>query len=281
MKRNLGRQKNHVPLVFLVAGALVAMPDRASRCQAIYVSSAASSPIVASPTEQMLAYEVASIRPWDGNGFALPLRVYIQGAFGMPLNVTASVIGPDWITSAKYVIKAEPPDSIRDAMQTMSVEQKRREIGLMQQSLLTDRFKLKAHFETREMPVYELVPAKGGPKLNETTGPITGQRQLAIGASAIRAKAASIDMLIQILESVPDIGGRVVINKTGLTGSYDFSLKWVPMETMSSSGAASTTDAEGASLFTAIEEQLGLKLVAAKGPGQVLVIDHIERPSEN
>ena len=281
MKCSLGRQKNHVALVFLVAGALVAMPDRASQCQAIYVSSAASSPIVASPTEQMPAYEVASIRLWDGNGFALPLRVYIQGAFGMPLNVTASLIGPDWITGAKYVIKAEPPDSIRDAMQTMSVEQKRREIGLMQQSLLTDRFKLKAHFETREVPVYELVPAKGGPKLNETTDPITAQRQLAIRPSAIWAKATSIDMLIQILESVPDIGGRVVINKTGLTGSYDFSLKWVPMETMSSSGAASTTDAEGASLFTAIEEQLGLKLVAGKGPGQVLVIDHIERPSEN
>jgi uncharacterized protein (TIGR03435 family) len=87
------------------------------------------------------------------------------------------------------------------------------------------------------------------------------------------------------LECAADIGGREVIDKTGLTGVYDFSLKWTPLQTAAAPGGGSETapspDVEGASLFTAIEEQLGLKLVPTKGPGQVLVIDHIEQPSEN
>ena len=83
-----------------------------------------------------------------------------------------------------------------------------------------------------------------------------------------------------MLECSPDIDGREVVDKTGLTGFYDFSLKWTPMQTTAAPGGAPSPDVEGVSLFTAIEE-LGLKLVPAKGPGQVLVIDHIEKPSEN
>jgi bla regulator protein BlaR1 len=123
------------------------------------------------------------------------------------------------------------------------------------------------------MPVYQLIVAKGGPKLKESSD--LSQVQIAVGASAIRGKSARMSMFVGALESVPDVGRRVVIDKTGLSGAYDFSLKWTPLE------SASSTDTEGASLFTAIEEQLGLKLVPVKGPGQVLVIDHIEQPSEN
>jgi uncharacterized protein (TIGR03435 family) len=231
----------------------------------------------------MPAYEVASIRPWNGDGFGIPLRGYIQNAFGIPGNSIGWVIGPEWINSARYVIRAKPPDSIRDAMQKMSPEDRIKEGRLMAQALLADRFKLKAHFETREMPLYDLVPAKGGAKLKED--PDSTKGAIAVGASRIRATAAPIHNLIDALESVADIGGQVVIDKTGLTGRYDFSLKWMPLQTAAApggeSGAAPPPDAEGASLFTAIEEQLGLKLVSTKGPGQVLVIDHIEKPSEN
>jgi uncharacterized protein (TIGR03435 family) len=107
---------------------------------------------------------------------------------------------------------------------------------------------------------------------------------IAVGASRIRATAAPIHNLIDALESVADIGGRVIVDKTGLTGRYDFSLRWTPLQTAAAPGGESGTapaDAEAASLFTAIEEQLGLRLVSTKGPGQVLVIDHIEPPSEN
>jgi bla regulator protein blaR1 len=102
-----------------------------------------------------------------------------------------------------------------------------------------------------------------------------------VGASILRGQAVSTHNLIDGLESVPDIGGRVVLDKTGLSGSYDFLLKWTPLEASGLSASAPSPDSESVSLFTAIEEQLGLKLVPAKGPGEVLIIDHIERPSEN
>jgi uncharacterized protein (TIGR03435 family) len=231
----------------------------------------------------MPAYEVATIKPWDGKGFEMPpLRFYIQQAFGISPNTVGRVIGPDWINSTRYVIQSKPPDSIRDAMQTMTAAERYRENALMMQSLLADRFQLKAHFETREMPVYQLVLAKGGSKLKED--PDTTKHRFAAGASGIRG-SLTIHDLIDNLECAADIGGREVIDKTGLTGVYDFSLKWAPLQTAAvpggGNGTAPSPDLEGASLFTAIEEQLGLKLVSAKGPGQVLVIDHIERPSEN
>jgi uncharacterized protein (TIGR03435 family) len=231
----------------------------------------------------MPSYEVATIKPPGPNDYAMPLRVEIQDAFGIPPNSTGWVIGPDWINSAKYVIHGKPPDSIRVAMQTMSPAERSREVQLMMQGLLADRFKLKAHFETRVMPVYQLTVAKGGPKLK--ANPEVGKGMIAVSPSMIQGKDVTMRQLLGSLENVPDIGGRVVIDKTGLSGTYDFNLKWTPMEaTAPSSGSAGTapsSDAEGASLFTAIEEQLGLKLVATKGPGQVLIIDHIERPSEN
>jgi uncharacterized protein (TIGR03435 family) len=231
----------------------------------------------------MPAYEVATIKPPDANDFGMSLRVYIQWAFGLPLNTIGSVIGPDWINSTRYVIQSKPPDSIRDAMQTMTAEERSKEDELMRQSLLADRFQLKAHFETREIPVYELLVAKGGPKLKENQD--KSNARIRSGGSGILATAVSIHNLTDALESAADVGGRLIVDKTGLAGRYDISLKWTPLQAVAASGGegASTpaSGGEGVSFFTAIEEQLGLKLVPAKAPGQVLVIDHIERPSEN
>jgi uncharacterized protein (TIGR03435 family) len=266
--------------LLLLPGALIAISGQLAPCQTCFVQASASSPIMAKPVEQMPAYEVATIKPWDEKGFATPLRFYIQQAFGISPNIVGSVVGPEWINSTRYVIQGKPPDSIRDAMKTMTTADRSRENALMQQSLLADRFQLKAHFETREMPVYQLVLAKGGSKLKEDSDP--AKRRIAVGASMIRATAAPIHNLIETLECSADIGGREVIDMTGLIGTFDYSLKWTPMQAVAgpSDGTAPSPD-EGASLFTAIEEQLGLKLVSAKGPGQVLVIDRIEHPSEN
>ncbi len=228
------------------------------------------------------SFEVASIKPWDGTGFGIRLLVYIETAFGVPANSNGLVIGPDWINNARYVIQTKPSDSIRDAMQKMTADEKRKITGQMQQSLLADRFQLKAHFETREMPEYELVVAKGGLKLKEN--PDASPSGIAIGSSAIKGIAVPVPILVNLLMAAPDIGGRVVINKTGLTGRYDVSLKWVSISGASPAAgdaAVLSADADSVSLFTAIEEQLGLKLVPTKGPLQVLMIDHIERPTEN
>ena len=280
--RNSGRHENNGALTLLAAGALIAISGQLAPCQMCTVRPSATPPFMGASGEQMPAYEVATIKPWDGKGFAMPLRVYIQGAFGIPPNIIGRVIGPDWINNTRYAIQAKPPDSIRDAMQTMTIAERMKEIDEMQQSLLADRFQLKAHFETREMPVYQLVLAKGGLKLKEEPDPT--KHRFGMNPSSFRG-SATIHDLIDILECSADIGGREVIDQTGLTGVYDFSLKWTPLQTAAApgggSGTAPSPDVEGASLFTAIEEQLGLKLVPTKEPGQVLVIDHIERPSEN
>jgi uncharacterized protein (TIGR03435 family) len=283
MTRYVRGYENRGGLMLLV-GALIAISGRFAPCQTNAVPpSVASTPVKVAPSDQMAAYEVATIKPWDGQGFAMPLRVYIQLAFGIPPNRIGCVIGPDWINSARYVIQAKPPDSIRDAMKPMTTAEAAKEIERMRQSLLADRFQLKAHFETREMPIYQLVLAKGGSKLKENRD--STKSWILPGASAIKANAAPITALIGTLESAPDIGGRAVIDKTGLSGLYDISLKWTPMDATALPGGGSdstpSTDAEGASLFTAIQDQLGLKLVSAKGPVQVLIVDHIERPSEN
>ncbi|HEX3570182.1 MAG TPA: TIGR03435 family protein [Acidobacteriaceae bacterium] len=282
MARNVSGRENHGGFTLLLAGVLIAVSGRLALCQTCYVGSSASAPVMAAPSEQMPAYEVATIKPVEANGFGTPLRVYIQRAFGIPPNVNGRIIGPDWINNAKYVIRAKPPDSIRDAMQTMTIAERMREDSLMQQSLLADRFQLKAHLETREMPVYQLVLAKGGSKLKEQPDP--AKRRFGMNPFLFQGSAMLRD-LIDVLECSPDIGGREVTDKTGLTGLYDISLRWTPVQTAAApgggNGIAPSPDVEGASLFTAIEEQLGLKLVPAKGPGQVLVIDHIERPTEN
>jgi uncharacterized protein (TIGR03435 family) len=275
-------RENYRALALLVAAALIVISARLAPGQCV-IDLSGTAPVMASPSERMPAYEVATIKPWDGNGFAMPLRSYIQRAFGIPPNVAGRVIGPDWINTAKYAIQAKPPDAIAVAMQKMTNEERMKETHLMMQSLLADRFQLKAHFETREMPVYELVLAKGGSKLKEDSD--LTKRRAAMGASAIRATAAPISVMLDALECAPDIGGREVVDKTELTGTYDFSLRWTPLQAAAApggeSGGASLPDAEGASLFTAIEEQLGWKLVPAKGSAQVLVIDHIWQPSPN
>lgn len=283
MVQDAAGRSNHNGLMFLIMVALIASSGPLASCQTNTIHPSATPPVTAMSSQQTPAYEVATIKPPGANDYAMPLRVYIQDAFGIPPNSTGWVIGPGWINSAKYVIHGKPPDSIRVAMQTMLPAQRSKEVHLMMQGLLADRFKLKAHFETREMPVYQLTVAKGGPKLKENTE--VGKGMASIAPSMIRGKDVPVHVLLGMLESVPDIGGRLVIDKTGLSGTYDFLLKWAPMESMAplsgSSGIAPSPDAEGASLFTAIEEQLGLKLVPTRGPGQVLVIDHIEQPSDN
>ena len=267
----------------LITGLLIASPGPLSQCQTSSAAPQAATSSTSPPLQQAPAYEVTTIKPPGPSDYAMPLRQYIQIAFGLPGNATGLVFGPDWINSATYVIRGKPPDSIRDAMKTMSPAEQAREEHLMMQALLADRFKLKAHFETRVMPLYELVIAKGGPRLTENNDASKGRAM--IGSSRFRATALPIAQLCSLLEVVPDIGGRVIVDKTGLTGTYDLTLKWTPLQAAapggSPSGTSSSPDADSVSFFTAIEEQLGLKLVPAKGPAQVVVIDHIERPSEN
>jgi len=277
----MSRKVNRAALTLLTSAVLMIACARSTKGQICVIrmtpppptsTTPAVSPAPAGPAP---AYEVATIKPIAPGGFGLSLRMYIQQAYGIPPATSGWVIGPDWIDKARYAINGRPPDAVRAAMQNMTNQEKDKETQRMMQSLLADRFQLKAHYEAREIPVYELV-AVNGSRLKEASPDKHGIR---LNQLSSFGGPASIMSLVDFLQCTPDIGGRKIIDKTNLTGIYDISLKWTPTHAAPDTNGAPPADTEGPSLFTAIEEQLGLKLVFTKGPGQVLVIDHIEQPS--
>ena len=159
----------------------------------------------------------------------------------------------------------------------------------MLRNLLADRFKLAFHREPKELSLYALVVAKGGSKLKESTGPPDalpetvsvvypesggGVRIVLPARNATMAQFASI-MNRAILD-------RPVVDKTGLSGKYDFDLEWTPDETQFGGQVPQgTPEHPKPDLFAALQQQLGLRLEATKGPIEALVIDWVERPSEN
>jgi bla regulator protein BlaR1 len=205
----------------------------------------------------------------------LSARLLIAFAYNVPFGFERIRVvgGPDWLGSDDYEIQAKIEDSMYAAMQKMNSAQQREQVKLMEQSLLADRFKLKVHFETREMPGFALVIAKSGPKLRPAKDGESSR--LSVRQNEMTATAISIDQWIHS----PFIGGRVVVDQTGLTGTYDFTLTW--SEQSVASGAGQENGADAPSLFTAVQEQLGLKLVPTKVPVQVIIVDSIERPSAN
>jgi len=216
---------------------------------------------------------------------------------------------PAWISSDRYTIEAKADGTPGQPMM----------LGPMMQSLLTDRFHLKIHRETRSGPAYELTVAKGGPKLKATNGscaidvpPAAVPRDPATGNPIIppnghfRAPDPGPGQqchLILMLNDGPNrlletrgmtiddfsswlfkVTNRTIVDKTGLTGKFDIHLEYFPGETTTGITAADTNEADAqteATLPTAVEQQLGLKLVPIKGTHQIIVIDHIERPSGN
>jgi uncharacterized protein (TIGR03435 family) len=180
--------------------------------------------------------------------------------------------GPDWVRqgSDRYEIQAKIDDATFAALQKLPPSQQRDQVDLMEQSLLADRFHLKLHSETRLLPAYALVVAKGGPKLIPAKdGEI---RRISIQDNTMTATAITLDQWVL----APFLGGRTILNQTGLSDSYDITLTWSELATQDLSFVS-----DKPSLFSAIQQQLGLKLVPTKAPVEILVIDHIEHPSEN
>jgi uncharacterized protein (TIGR03435 family) len=218
---------------------------------------------------------------WAKNGAAA-----VPGAINVPIEG-----GPAWIKDAQYTISGKAEEAVKPGVMQ----------GPMLQSLLEDRFKLRLHWENRDIPVYALVVAKSGPKLqafkegsctrpnlDPTDGPQSPPPP-APGETRCRAsnrrsdqnpvtmtfdaQGFSLDQFSRMLAL-----DRPVINKTGIAGLFDFRLEYAnPMLT---ADAQKADVAAGPSIFTAVE-QLGLKLESDKGMGQFLVIDSIERPTGN
>jgi uncharacterized protein (TIGR03435 family) len=209
---------------------------------------------------------------------------------------------PDWFSSEKFDIQAKMDTFVADALGKLSADQKARTRQEMLQGLLVDRLRLTVHRETRELPLYELVVVKSGSKLKEAIpgdnyanglkfpGGRGGAGSIATmrtnrGGQEIIGQGVFIGTLISALSPQLD---RAIVDKTGLTGKYDFTLEFAPGE--SSMAAPSVGAVEGQTepvpsdsndplLFDAIQEQLGLKLVTGKGPIEAIVIDHVQRPA--
>lgn len=212
--------------------------------------------------------------------------------------------GPDWIGKEKFDVDGKVEDSLAERLRALSQEEQLKQERLMVQALLADRFKLAVSHETKELPIFTLVAAKGEPKLKAVAAPdpqsavpfpgpprpgdkvapggimvsiLPGNKMTIMGTAAPISKLAN--MLSVML-------GRYVDDRTGLKGSYNFLLSYTRDPSLDGGVVPGVSrDAAqnpgGTSLFTALKEQLGLKLKSTKGPVETIVIEHIEEPSAN
>jgi uncharacterized protein (TIGR03435 family) len=278
-------------------------------CAAAAVVLVLTGAVAAQSPAKRAEFEVASVKPNTSGNNMVMIRPPVGGRFtatnarlkmlvGIAYDVKNFEIsgGPGWISSDGYDITAKAADS------NIGMEQLRP----LLQTLLEDRFKLMVHRETKEMPLYVLTVAKGGPKLpaakeggcvpfgpNSPPPPPPGPGQpppilcggFLRGPNLLQAGKVTMTQLANVLS---DVLGRPVIDKTEFTGTFDVKLEFTPEGTAFGAdgfgppgGPPPGLDTSGPSIFTVIQDQLGLKLESQKGPGQVLIIDHAEKASEN
>jgi uncharacterized protein (TIGR03435 family) len=245
---------------------------------------------VASIKEDKSAASVVGLefRPDGLAATNVSLAYLIEQAYRVDENRIIGISGP--LDSKRYDIEAKVDSSEAPRLKDLTPKQRLRIL----QPLLADRFQLKLHYETRERPVYALVIAKNGPKLHDAKAGDTysdgGKTPEGYGAPGL--------VLMQrdqiTFQRVPISGltsmlaqrlGRNVIDKTGLTGKYDFTMQWPreddPGPVFNNGQQENAAESAQASIFTIIQEQLGLKLESRKAPVEVLVVDHVEAPSAN
>ena len=192
---------------------------------------------------------------------------------------------PGWAESERYDIQAKIDDATAQALNKLPIEQRLEQRRLMLQSLLAERFHLKLSHVDKELPTYALVVAKNGPKLTSTTVPATPG---GVGQRMFRNSPGELDLTGMPISGLADFLSqrlqRKVVDKTGLQGNYDMTLRWTPdsQQMPPTAGPDDTApDSSGPSIFTALQEQLGLKLEPQKGPVETLIIDSIQKPTEN
>jgi uncharacterized protein (TIGR03435 family) len=247
----------------------------------------------APPSQRPITFEVASIKlnsANDGRVAIMPtaggrltmtnssLRMLIRFAYNLQDNQLVG--GPAWLDTDRYDILAKAEgEATREQMQQML------------QTLLAERFQLKVHRETRELPVYALVAAKGGSKLKPTdANPSAANGGIRIARGAAITQVEGIMSMEQFAQLLSSQLGRTIVDKTGLSGNYELKLQWSPDSSegprgsggapvvASGEGGAPPTDPSLTSVYTAIQEQLGIRLDAQKGPVPVLVIDSAQKP---
>jgi uncharacterized protein (TIGR03435 family) len=288
-------------LIVGILGSIVFVCVRGALGQSLATSAPA-------PTAPPVRFDVVSIKPNKSGDFRMGLALQPGGRFTATNTNVKGLIryafnapdwqmvgGPDWIIADHFDVEAKA-DRQSETM-TPNV------VRPMVQLLLEDRFQLKTHHESRELPVYELVVAKGGPKkkLSEDQTPPVPQVPADRGAGprgepgaprgsivgrgpggSFMGNAVQIAALINFMSQPL---GRPIIDKTDLKGLYDFTLQFTPEPgqgpPLPPGVQPPPRDPAGPSIFTALQDQLGLQLESKKSPLDVIVIDGVQRPSEN
>ena len=264
---------------------------------------------IQSTDELLPSFEVASIKPnrsgradvstnWGADTCVVKnvtAKRLIAMAYGV-MEKDQIAEAPGWTESDRYDINAKIEDSMTEKMRRLPLDQQGEQFRLLVRSLLEDRFQLRVSHATKDLPVFALVVAKNGPKLAPTTLPpddpantrMRTPRFLRTPASGqLVARGQAIVALLGMLSR--EVGGHVVLDETGLKGEFDFKLQWTPetsSPTLATEGsqtslAASPSETSAPSIFTALQEQLGLKLESRKAPRDVIVVTQIKKPSEN
>jgi len=212
----------------------------------------------------------------------------IQNAYGLKMPDLISGL-PGWADSAAFDIEARMDAKTIAALKAMPKEQADEQRRQMMQAMLADRFKLKAHLETKEVPIYSLVIAKGGFKLKDADPNNTypdgikgfdGVARPGMMSMSHRKLTAQAVQMSGLANNLTMQVHRLVVDNTGLKGKYDFTLQWAPDDMSGGHEDGAPTDS-GPSIYTALQEQLGLRLDSTKGPVDTVVVDHVEMPSEN
>ena len=240
------------------------------------------------------AYDVVTIRPNNSLSGStrmstnpgiltftnVTIKQMLSYAYGIREGLISGV--PGWAESAHFDISAKVVDPDMAALKAMTSPQR----SAMLQPILADRFSAMVHTEKKELPVFDLVILKGGPKFKEYVlpagedskkGPGLGSGSIHINNFDMTATGIPMTSLAETLARQVD---KTVIDKTGLTAKYDLELKFTPEGARMNGQPLEPTD-EAPNIFTAVQEQLGLKLVPAKGPVPTLVVDQIKQPTEN
>ena len=246
--------------------------------------------LAASLASAQQTFEVATIKPNAASDNRVMIRMQPGGRFtasGVTLKQLISQAynlrdfqisgGPGWISAERYDINAKaeglpdrvPPEQLRP----------------MLQALIVERFQLKTHKDTKEMPIYALVVGKNGHKMTASNPEAQGP-MIRMGRGQLNGNKIPLAMLAQ---QIAQQLGRTVIDKTGLKGEFDISLEWTPEPGHGGGGppvgppgdAPPPVGGSGPTIFTAVQEQLGLRLESEKGPVEILVIDNVAKPTEN
>lgn len=225
------------------------------------------------------SFEVASIKPSDPDSqlkvdFApggrlivthATLRFLIKIAYDISDDQISG--GPGWINSTRFDVQGKPPNATGSNAET----------HLRLQKLLADRFQLEMRKESKPMPIFALVIAKNGPKMKRDSSPGDAQLKTGNGRGVLTATRVDMAALAGFLNEGQT--GRPVTDMTGLTGKFDFRLEWTPDPSLGA--PAAPVDPGGISIFTALQQQLGLRLDARSGASDYFVVTRAEPPSAN